>query len=85
VAEEAAQRARGHQGHGGRARRRMCMEAAPGLVYDQPWQRRRRRHKGEGGSGTIGTCMYCFYFFHTKKKEWMIIEVITLLEYVNNF
>jgi hypothetical protein len=29
--------------------------------------------------------MYCFYFFHTKKKEWMIIEVITLLEYVNNF
>jgi hypothetical protein len=25
------------------------------------------------------------FIFHAKKKKWLMIEVITLLEYVNNF
>jgi hypothetical protein len=31
------------------------------------------------------TCMRAFFYFSCKKKEWLIIEVITSLVYLNNF
>jgi hypothetical protein len=54
------------------------MEAALGLVYDQA-QRRWWRRKW------CGKHLGVFFIFSCKKKEWLIIEVITLLDYVNNF
>jgi hypothetical protein len=39
---------------------------------------------GGGGSGVVSTWAY-FFIFSCKKKEWLIIEVITLLDHVNNF
>jgi hypothetical protein len=57
-------------------RRQTYTEAAQGPVYDQAQQRRRK---------WCGMRVGVFYFFSCKIKERIIIEVITLLEYVNKF
>jgi hypothetical protein len=50
------------------------------------------KHSDSGGGGveveeevTWQTCGCMLSFFSCKKKEQLIIEVVTLLEYVNNF
>jgi hypothetical protein len=46
---------------------------------------------GEGGGAAVEEeaarqVRWCIFFiFSCNKKEWLIIEVITLFEYVNNF
>jgi hypothetical protein len=38
-----------------------------------------------GGRSGADMCACIFFYFSCKKKEWLIIEVITSLAYVNNF